>query len=217
MYVPLLLRMANDVEENSVPTISFYWCARNCLSFWSNVLFVIQWSICRLFVYGNQQPTLLFFGNALDNLFLDSQLNYQHWQLIATLLQFLRLLKGYFLLSFKRFIWHTIPIWKMCAISVENINNLIYFTNTVPRGNVTRFEVKGLERGNCSFNKFWHKPKQACLLCQSNVKSNVSRTSRFCDVTFVCRYVCMWDETCPAGIYLKYGSLKRHLRNFEGP
>ena len=37
-------------------------------------------------------------------------------------------------------------------ISVENINNLlIYFQNTVPRGNVTPFEVKGPERGNCSF------------------------------------------------------------------
>ena len=43
--------------------------------------------------------------------------------------------------TFKRFIWHTTPIWKIVQISVENINNLlIYFKKyTVPRGNVTAF------------------------------------------------------------------------------
>ena len=41
------------------------------------------------------------------------------------------------------------PFGKCVQISVENITNLlIFFQNTVPRGNVTPLEVKGPERGN---------------------------------------------------------------------
>ena len=54
-------------------------------------------------------------------------------------------------------------------ISVENINNLlIYSQTTVPRGNVTPFEVKGPEMGNCSFQL-----TNSDILCQAKVQKYV--------------------------------------------
>ena len=98
--------------------------------------------------------------NALNNLFLDSQLNYQHCLLTVdcNTVAIFKTSEG----NFKIFDSHSRdsygiphPFGKCVQISVENINNLLnYFPNTVPRGNVTPFEVKGPERGNCSVNRF---------------------------------------------------------------
>ena len=70
--------------------------------------------------------------------------------------------------------WDTTPIWKCVQISVENINNLlIYSQTTVPRGNVTPFEVKGPERGNCSFQLTNSDITQTGILCQAKVQKYV--------------------------------------------
>ena len=96
--------------------------------------------------------------NALNNLFLDSQLNYQHCLLTVdcNTVAIFKTSEG----NFKIFGSHSRdshciphPFGKCVLISVEYINNLvIYFQNTVARGNVTPFEVKGVR--NCSVNKF---------------------------------------------------------------
>ena len=91
---------------------------------------------------------------------MDSQLNYQHCLLTVdcNTVAIFKTSEG----NFKIFDSHSRdsygiphPFGECVKISVENINNLlIYFQNTVPRGNVTPFEVKGPERGNCSVNRF---------------------------------------------------------------
>ena len=108
----------------------------------------------------NLQVSYYSLENALNNLFLDSQLNYQHCLLTVdcNTVAIFKTSEG----NFKIFDSHSRdsygiphPFGKCVQISVENINNLlIYFQNTVPRGTVTPFEVKGPERGNCSVNKF---------------------------------------------------------------
>ena len=88
--------------------------------------------------------------NALNNLFLDSHLNYQHCLLTidCNTVAIFKTSEG----NFKMFDSHSRdsygiphPFGKCVLISVESINNLvIYFQNTVPPGNVTPFEIKGV-------------------------------------------------------------------------
>ena len=84
---------------------------------------------------------------------MDSQLNYQHclFTVDCNTVAIFKTSEGNFKIcnSHSRDSYgipH--PSGKCVQISVENINNLLnYFPNTVPRGNVTPFEVKGPERG----------------------------------------------------------------------
>ena len=119
---------------------------QNCLSFCSNVLFAIQWPICRWFVYGNQQSILLFLGKILSVFGFSVKLSTLPTFDCNTVAIF-KPLKG--TLKFLTRI-QEIHMGYHTQISVENINNLlIYSQTTVPRGNVTPFEVKGPESGNC--------------------------------------------------------------------
>ena len=88
--------------------------------------------------------------NALNNLFFDSQLNHQYC-LLTIDCNTVAILKTSDK-NFKIFDPHSRglygivhPLGKSVLVSVEGINNLkIYFQNTVPQGNVTPFEVKGV-------------------------------------------------------------------------
>ena len=82
--------------------------------------------------------------NALNNLFLDSQLNYQHFLLTVdcNTVAIFKTAEGNFKIfdSHSRYSYAGIPhlFGKCVQISVENINNLL----------------KGLKGGNCSVDTF---------------------------------------------------------------
>jgi hypothetical protein len=88
--------------------------------------------------------------NALNNLFFNSQLNYRYCLLTidCNTVAILKTSDS----NFKIFDPHSremgisiYPFGKCVLVSAEGINNLmIYFQNTVPQGNVTPFEVKGV-------------------------------------------------------------------------
>ena len=88
--------------------------------------------------------------NALNNLFTETSLNYQHCMLTigSNTVAILKTSEG----TFKVFDSHSRdlygiphPFGKCILISVDSIENLvIYFQNTVPPGNETPFELKGV-------------------------------------------------------------------------
>ena len=120
--------------------------------------------------------------NALNNLFLDSQLNYQHCLLTVdcNTVAIFKTSEGNFKIfdSHSRYSYGILhPFGKCVQISVENINNLlIYFQNTVPRGNVTPFEDKGPERGNCQLTNSDITQTGMLTLSGESAKECVTRT-----------------------------------------
>ena len=227
VYVPLLLRMANDVEENPGPTIydvvdptkticadfsqgntkkfgqnagkqclamsltaiiynhitnanqwdstvlnSILCAGNNLYSFISNSVkksyllltdvpeMVSVFDCIYCMEYGDPFAGDLFMANttlpyysidkALNNLFAETHLNYQHCMLTigSNTVAILKTSEG----TFKVFDSHSRdlygiphPFGKCILTSVDNIENLvIYFQNTIPPGNETPFELKGV-------------------------------------------------------------------------
>ena len=145
------------------------------------------------------QPTIYLYiyyslENAINNLFLHSQLNYRHCLLTVdcNTAAIFKTSEGYFTIcdSHSRDSYgipH--PFGKYVQISVENINNLlIYLQNTVAWGNVTPFEVKGPERGNCSINKFWHNPNRHAYFVRRKCKRMCDTHTRLSNTYRVAEY-----------------------------